>query len=213
MDKPQVASDAATDTLLVEMTKRYTEQTLPWDVELPPPEVVAVVAQLPPGRALDLGCGLGRTCRYLAQHGWQCDGVDFVEQAIVTARQRATEAGIADRVAFHVASVAAIDFLQPPYDLVVDVGCFHAQSAPVRDAYARQVARLLKVDGLFLLFAHLREESESAEGRWVTAKQLDAQFARDFVVERMVPGFTTVCENTWPSGWYWMRRRATPSAD
>lgn len=78
----------ADSTLFVEMTNRYTEQNLPWDVELPPPEVLEVVDLLSPGRALDLGCGFGRTCRYLAKHGWQCDGVDFVEQAIVTARQR-----------------------------------------------------------------------------------------------------------------------------
>lgn len=193
-------------TLLVEMTSRYAEPNLPWDVELPPPEVMETVAVLPPGRALDLGCGFGRTCRYLAYQGWQCDGVDFVEQAVLTARERAAAAGVADCVAFHVASVAALDFLQPPYDLAVDVGCFHAQAAPVRTQYAKQVARLLRPDGLFLLFAHLHEESAGDEGRWVTAAQIDALFAHDFTVERMVPGTTTVRGNTWPSGWYWLRR-------
>lgn len=198
--------DEQEEALLVEMTSRYAETNLPWDVELPPPEVVELVAVLPPGRALDLGCGLGRTCRYLAHLGWQCDGVDFVEKAIVTARERTAAAGLSARIAFHVASVAALDFLQPPYDLVVDVGCFHAQAAPVRLQYAKHVARLLKPGGLFLLFAHLREESAGDEGRWVTARQIDTLFAQDFTVERMVPGTTTVRDNTWPSGWYWLRR-------
>lgn len=198
--------DEREQALLLEMTNRYAEPTLPWDVELPPPEVIEIAARLPPGRVLDLGCGPGRTCRYLAQQGWQCDGVDFVEQAIVTARARATAAGLADRIAFHVASVAALDFLQPPYDLAVDVGCFHAQAAPVRTQYAKHVVRLLKPGGLFLLFAHLREASAGDEGRWVTASQIDALFARDFTVERMVPGTTTVRDNTWPSCWYWLRR-------
>lgn len=198
--------DEQEQTLLVEMTNRYAEPNLPWDVELPPPEVVELVDGLPAGRALDLGCGFGRTCRYLAQQGWQCDGVDFVEQAVSAARERATAAGVADRIAFHVASVADLDFLQPPYDLAVDVGCFHAQAAPVRVQYAQHVARLLKPGGLFLLFAHLREESAGDEGRWVTAAQINALFTHDFSVERMVPGTTTVCGNTWPSGWYWLRR-------
>ena len=114
----------------------------------------------------------------------------------------------ADRIAFHVASVADLDFLQPPYDLAVDVGCFHAQAAPVRVQYAQHVARLLKPGGLFLLFAHLREDSAGDEGRWVTAAQIDDLFAHDFSVERMVPGTTTVRGNTWPSGWYWLRRNA-----
>ncbi|MEZ4705706.1 MAG: methyltransferase domain-containing protein [Caldilineaceae bacterium] len=188
------------------MTSRYAEQNLPWDVELPPPEVLEVVDQLPPGRALDLGCGHGRACRYLAQHGWQCDGVDFVEQAIVTARRRAEDAGVADRVAFHVASVAELDFLEPPYDLAIDVGCFHAQPLAVRVQYATHVARLLKPGGLFLLFAHLREESPGAEGRWATAAQIDELFQHDFSVERTVSGTTTVCDSTWPSGWCWLRR-------
>jgi len=200
--------DEREQALLVEMTSRYTEPTLPWDVELPPPEVVDLVAVLAPGRALDLGCGFGRTCRYLAQHGWQCDGVDFVEQAVLTARARAAAAGVADRIAFHVASVAALDFLQPTYDLAVDVGCFHAQAAPVRTRYAQHVARLLKPGALFLLFAHLREERAGDEGRWVTAAQIDLLFAHEFTVERMVPGTTTVRDNTWPSGWYWLRRKS-----
>ena len=40
-------------------------------------------------RILDLGCGPGRASIYLARLGWQVDGVDFVPQAIATARQRA----------------------------------------------------------------------------------------------------------------------------
>jgi len=196
------------EALLVEMTNRYAGQQLPWNAELPPPEVLALVDVLPPGRMLDLGCGLGRACRYLAQHGWQCDGVDFVEQAIVGARQRAEEAGVADRVTFHQSSVAAVDFLSPPYDLVIDVGCLHAQSAEVRTAYARQVERLLRPGGLFLLFAHVRDEAPGPEGRWITVGQIDELFQPGFVVERLEHGTTTVGDNTWPSAWYWLRRNA-----
>ena len=195
--------------LFAQMTSRYAEPCLPWDVELPPPEVLELVQVLPPGRALDLGCGFGRACRYLAQHGWQCDGVDFVEKAIVTARQRADAAGVADRVTFHVASVAAVDFLQPPYDLIVDVGCLHAQPLTVRIAYARQVERLLKPGGLFLLFAHVRDEDAGTEGRWIPAAQIDELFQPSFVVERLERGSTTVGDNTWPSAWYWLRRNGS----
>lgn len=193
--------------LFAQMTSRYAEPCLPWDVELPPPEVIELVQVLPAGRALDLGCGFGRACRYLAQHGWQCDGVDFVEKAIVTARQRAAEAGLAERTAFHVASVAEIDFLQPPYDLVVDVGCLHAQPLAVRIAYAHQVERLLKPGGLFLLFAHIRDEDAGTEGRWIPATQIDELFQQRFVVERLERGSTTVGDSTWPSAWYWLRRQ------
>lgn len=195
-----------TNSLFVEMTSRYAEQRLPWDAELPPPEVIDVVKTLPPGRALDLGCGLGRACVYLARHGWQCDGIDFVEQAIVTARQRAERAGVSDQIAFHVASVADLDFLQPAYDLIIDVGCLHAQNAEVQIKYAQHATRLLKPGGCLLLFAHVRNEADPADGHGITAAQIQELFQPGFATERVERGSTTVGGDTWPSAWYWMRR-------
>jgi SAM-dependent methyltransferase len=46
------------------------------------------LAGLPPGRALDLGCGAGRSGVWLAEHGWQVTGVDFSDVALGLARQR-----------------------------------------------------------------------------------------------------------------------------
>lgn len=195
-----------TNTLLAEMTNRYAEHQLPWDMELPPPEVMDIVRTVPPGRALDLGCGLGRACIYLAQHGWQCDGVDFVEQAIAAARVRVEQAGVANRIAFYRASVANLDFLQPGYDLLIDVGCLHAQTSDVQQAYARHAARLLKPGGLFLLFAHVRTPADAGDGRWMTSDRIQALFQPGFATEHVAGGSTTVGADTWASTWYWMRR-------
>lgn len=65
--------------------RRYRERDMPWDAELPPPEILTLIAQLPPGRALDIGCGTGRACAALALAGWQVDGVDYVAEAIALA--------------------------------------------------------------------------------------------------------------------------------
>jgi hypothetical protein len=48
------------------LQRRYQERDLPWDLPLPPPEIVTLAAMLPPGRALDLGCGVGRTAYALS---------------------------------------------------------------------------------------------------------------------------------------------------
>ena len=49
----------------------------PWDTGITPPELRAVVesGQVPPGRALDLGCGTGTNVIYLARHGLEVVGV------------------------------------------------------------------------------------------------------------------------------------------
>lgn len=44
--------------------------------------LVAETAELPPGRALDLGCGEGADAHWLAQRGWQVTAVDIAEVAL-----------------------------------------------------------------------------------------------------------------------------------
>src|SRR3954453_10907332 len=44
---------------------------------------------LPPGRAIELGCGTGDTAIYLANHGWQVTAVDFVPKALEKAKAKA----------------------------------------------------------------------------------------------------------------------------
>ncbi len=46
------------------------------------------LADLEPGRALDLGCGAGRTAIWLAERGWQVTGVDFSDVALAQAREK-----------------------------------------------------------------------------------------------------------------------------
>src|SRR5512147_2591515 len=59
-------------------------------------ELVALVesGRIQPGRALDLGCGVGANAIYLAQHGFEVTGVDFAKAAIEKARTRAREASV-----------------------------------------------------------------------------------------------------------------------
>ena len=196
------------DDLFTIMTERYRSGNLPWGDELPPPEIVALCDALPPGRALDLGCGLGRACIYLAGRGWICEGVDFVPEAVAQARSRVIAAGVSDRVTLHVGSVLALDHLAPPFDLVIDVGCLHAQPAEAVAPYAAQLRRLLRPGGTFVLFAHLNNEADAGGQRWTTLSALEDGFRDGFTRERIVHGVTRMPDATWPSVWMWMKRTA-----
>ena len=51
-----------------------------------------------PRQAVDLGCGTGRDCVYLAGRGWQVLGVDYLEKQLVRAADLAQRAGVAASV-------------------------------------------------------------------------------------------------------------------
>lgn len=76
-----------------EWDRRYAVSELVWTAE-PNRFVAAEVADLPAGRALDLGCGEGRNAVWLAEHGWRVTGVDFSRVALDKARRLAESRGV-----------------------------------------------------------------------------------------------------------------------
>ncbi len=85
------------------------------------------------GRVADIGCGLGWSSIgiALAYPDATVDGFDLDAPSIETARRNAIEAGVADRVRFHVADAGAAVAGRQTYDLVVAFECIHDLSHPV----------------------------------------------------------------------------------
>jgi SAM-dependent methyltransferase len=82
--------------------------------------LVTEVADLPPGQALDVGCGEGGDARWLARHGWQVTAVDVSGIALRRAADalRAGDPDVAARVAW---TRADLTVTAPPagaFDLV-----------------------------------------------------------------------------------------------
>ncbi|WP_031458588.1 SAM-dependent methyltransferase [Chloroflexus sp. MS-G] len=191
------------------MRERYLSGEIPWDHSEPPPEIITLSNELPPGRAIDLGCGTGRACIWLARAGWQVDGIDFVPEAIAIARERVAAAGVADKVRLFVADATRLDFLTEPYDLAIDVGCGHGFSEPELNAYLDEVRRLLKPGGLFAFFAHLRTPTTPDAAILKTHIEqtlLLAALQSRFIIEQFVPGETVVMGQRGPSAWIYLRR-------
>ncbi len=131
----------------------YLRGRPPWDSGITPPEVVQVieVEHFTPGRALDIGCGTGTNVLYLAQHGFEATGVDFVPRAIAEARAKSRKANV--RVDFRVANVLQPLELGKPFDFVLDIGCFHNFDEAGRRRYADNLSRWTHPGALYMLYA------------------------------------------------------------
>jgi 2-polyprenyl-3-methyl-5-hydroxy-6-metoxy-1,4-benzoquinol methylase len=77
--------------------ERYSAQEKIWSGN-PNPQLVAEVAGLTPGTALDVGCGEGGDVIWLARQGWTVTGADFSANGLARAARHAEQAGVADRV-------------------------------------------------------------------------------------------------------------------
>jgi SAM-dependent methyltransferase len=101
------------------------------------------------GLVADVGCGHGASTIIMAQAfpNARFVGYDYHEPSIMRAREAAAEAGLSDRVEFHLAE--SVDFPGGPYDLVAFFDCLHDMADPV--SAARRAYQTLKEDGTVLL--------------------------------------------------------------
>jgi len=180
----------------------------PWDTGVPPPELVALVEgkdALPPGKAIDLGCGTGTNCIYLAQHGWEVTGVDFVSRAISAARRKAASAGVSPRLIVGDVTRLTDIGLGAGYKLLLDLGCFSSIPDAGRDAYVSGATRIAEPDAVLLLFCLIRPAKPPRLG--------PRGVARGEVVKRFAAGWELVSEQQgqpvreYDGAWYRLRRR------
>ncbi|OHV06446.1 class I SAM-dependent methyltransferase [Mycobacterium talmoniae] len=116
-------------------------------------EGTAETPALPPGSALDVGCGTGDASIYLAQVGWHVTGIDFTPKAVDRARAKARAAD------------ATVDFVHGDvthlrqagvgsgFQLIVDNGCFHGMSSGDRDRYVQEIGAAAAPDARLLMIA------------------------------------------------------------
>lgn len=130
----------------------------PWDTGISPPELLEFIANHPPGRALDLGCGTGTNVITLAKAGWQVSGVDFVHRAIQIAQRKVRQAGVTADL--RVGDVTRLGDLSAPFDLVLDIGCYHGLSLQGKQAYRENLQRLLSPMGNYLMYGIFSTEGE-----------------------------------------------------
>lgn len=138
---------------------RYADRDYIWDV-IPSRLLASETRELPPGRALDLGCGEGRNSVWLASLGWRVTGVDFSGVGLDKARALARHNGAKVRWVqrdltryrprprhYHLVLMC---YLQLPYDELAIV--------------VKRAAEAVEPGGMFLYIAHDRSNLEHGHG-------------------------------------------------
>jgi cyclopropane fatty-acyl-phospholipid synthase-like methyltransferase len=116
-------------------------------------EGIEGIDTLPPGSALDVGCGTGDTSIYLAQHGWQVTGVDFTPKALDKARSKASAAGVTVNFVHGDVTHLTQAGISPGFQVIVDNGCFHGMSDGDRDLYVQQISAVAAAGARLLMIA------------------------------------------------------------
>lgn len=139
--------------------ERYREAEWVWS-QAPNRFVAEQLADLPPGRALDLACGEGRNALWLAQRGWQVTAVDFAEVALDKGRERAAKAGLELELNWIAADLTTYVPEPDSFDLVL-IAYLHLLPQDMQEVL-RRAADALTPGGT--LFAVGHDATNPAEG-------------------------------------------------
>jgi SAM-dependent methyltransferase len=151
----------------------------PWGRDVPAADLVDLVqgpSPLPPGRALDLGCGTGTNSVYLARQGWEVTGVDMVRTALAMARRKAAAAGVSPRFVEGDVTRLRECGVGDGYTLLMDFGCFHTLPEDRRAAYVEGVTEVAAPGATLLLVGFTRRPKLAPLAASATAKEMRERF-------------------------------------
>jgi SAM-dependent methyltransferase len=139
--------------------RRYADSALVWSAG-PNQFVASELADLSPGRAIDVAAGEGRNSIWLAEHGWHVTAADFSPAGLDKGRAVAERRGGDLRVDWLLADVVHDDLGRGTYDLAVVA--YLQLPAEQRRTAVRRAFTALRDGGTLLVVAH--DSTNLAEG-------------------------------------------------
>ncbi len=112
------------------------------------------------GRALDLGCGRGRNTKLIARIGYDVCAVDITEQPLLEINNTSGRRKHYDRISTLRSSVGGLlPFRSESFDIAIDIFCYiYLVSSSERRAYRKDLARVLRPNGFYLLAVPGRDD-------------------------------------------------------
>jgi len=162
--------------------RRFAERG--W-VTHPDPLLTELTDALPPGRAIDLGCGPGRNSIWLAERGWLVTGVDSSRVGLQQARDRAAASGLVLELVF--GDLRTYRVPESAFELAV-VANLHPGPGGLSPILARATAGLVAGGHLFVVGHHvdnLGRDGPPDPELLYTVPQLAAEAPADLVIDRL----------------------------
>jgi SAM-dependent methyltransferase len=155
--------------------RRYAATDRIHSTAVPNRFLVAEVADLAPGRALDLACGAGRNAVWLAQRGWRVTAVDFSDVGLTTARELAAKCQVS------VEWIEADVVTWTPAALAYDLVCVMYLQLPAVDRRKalQHAVDAVRPGGTLLVVGH--DLLNLTEG-WAGPSQSEVLFTPDDIV-------------------------------
>jgi cyclopropane fatty-acyl-phospholipid synthase-like methyltransferase len=130
--------------------------------------------QIPPGRAIDLGCGEGSNAIYLSKNGFEVTGLDFSPTGIKRAHANAHAAGL--EVSFFEDDLTNLRHVSGKFDLLVDFGALNDLNQVDRDLYMNNVLPLTNPGSRYILLCFQKS---------LPANEIERRFAQHFNIETL----------------------------
>ena len=187
----------------IDFTKRYEliyQISKPrWDTGSVPAQVAQLASHQGKTRnVIDLGCGTGTHSIYLAQQGFSVIGVDISPTAIMRAQKKASQAGVKPKFIVH--DVTRLDFLKGPFEIALDVGCFHGMNAAAQQRYSLELTQLMQPGNTLLIWGMDPRPLGLVS---LTPDEVEKAFMPGFRLERVEADQI----NQRQGKWYWLNRR------
>jgi SAM-dependent methyltransferase len=146
-----------------EWDERYSGAGFEWTTR-PNQFVAAELADLPPGRALDLAAGEGRNSVWLAERGWRVTAVDFSRVGLEKGRKLGAARGLDEAgIEWIVADLRDYQPERDAFDLVL-IAYFQVEAELLATVLARASAALTPGGTLFIVGHDLTNLTEGVGG-------------------------------------------------
>jgi cyclopropane fatty-acyl-phospholipid synthase-like methyltransferase len=132
----------------------------------------------------------------MARRGWDVTAIDFSSRATAAARRRAAAARLP--VVVRTGDVSDLRRVHGPFDLVLDIGCFHGLAPVAQARYADHVIQRTLPGATYLLYSFVDDGLAPRGGRALpTEESLRRLFTPAFAVTSIDHGTDRQRASAW----------------